>query len=388
MLAATGPNVPTDRKLRPGQAQGRAHPGRRARRGHRGRSDLRAPTGTIPLDLETRFWNAYGILRSTIEPATRARRLYRCVFYASLALMLLCQFYFLFGGAVHKQLTMLREQSYVLNGQLQAVQLPLTSPAVGAATLESKEVIEQRIQQNQLDRSAYAGLASMLVWLSSQQLEVSLATLEIVLEFLATYVLPALYGLLGACAFVLRQLSADIGQLRFADDLRVRYTLRLNIGLLAGLAVGWFISPDQDASVVANLSPLALAFVAGYGSDLLFAVLDRIVAAFSTEPAPGARPARGARRAAGAAPPAPARGRAALGRRASAAGAAEPMVLTRNRRRRRPREPIGAGGERGERVALVREQALSWPRSGCSTGWSASRLPALTVIRLTSGARS
>ena len=65
----------------------------------------------IPLDLETRFWNAYGILRSTIEPATRARRLYRCVFYASLALMLLCQFYFLFGSAVHNQLTPLREQS-------------------------------------------------------------------------------------------------------------------------------------------------------------------------------------------------------------------------------------------------------------------------------------
>ncbi|HEX5795942.1 MAG TPA: hypothetical protein VFY19_08880, partial [Geminicoccaceae bacterium] len=168
-----------------------------------------------------------------------------------------------------------------------------SSPTVEAVTLESKDVIEQRIRQNQLDRSAYAGLASMLVWLPSQQLEVSLATLEIVLEFLATYVLPALYGLLGACAFVLRQLSADMGQLRFAHDLRVRYTLRLNIGLLAGLAVGWFISPDQNASVVANLSPLALAFVAGYGSDLLFAVLDRIVAAFSTEPeapAQGAQP--------------------------------------------------------------------------------------------------
>lgn len=239
---------------------------------------------TIPLDLETSFWKAYGILRSTIEPTTRARRLYRCVFYVSLALMLGCQFYFLFGGAVHKQLTQLREQSYVLSGQLQAIEQPATA-AVGAALApESKDVIERRIEQNQRDRKAYAGLASKLVWLPSQELEVSLATLEIVLEFLATYVLPALYGLLGACAFVLRQLSADIGQLRFANDLRVRYTLRLNIGLLAGLAVGWFISPDQNASVVANLSPLALAFVAGYGSDLLFAALDRIVNAFTAQP--------------------------------------------------------------------------------------------------------
>jgi hypothetical protein len=31
----------------------------------------------IDLDLETRFWNAYGVLRRTIEPATKARRFYR-----------------------------------------------------------------------------------------------------------------------------------------------------------------------------------------------------------------------------------------------------------------------------------------------------------------------
>lgn len=238
----------------------------------------------IDLALETRFWKAYGILRSTIEPTTRARRLYRCVFYTSLALMLLCQFYFLFGSAVHRQLTQLREQSYVLSGQMQATAPSAQPPVVGALPVESSEVIERRLTQNRLDREAYARLASGLVWLPSQQLEVSLATLEIVLDFLATYVLPALYGLLGACAFVLRQLSADIAELGFANDLRVRYTLRLNIGLLAGLAVGWFITPDQNASVIASLSPLALAFVAGYGSDLLFAVLDRIVNAFSAPP--------------------------------------------------------------------------------------------------------
>jgi hypothetical protein len=95
-------------------------------------------------------------------------------------------------------------------------------------------------------------------------------------------VLPALYGLLGACAFVLRQLSDEIGKLRFAYDRKVQYTLRLNIGMLGGLAIGWFINPGESGSVAASLSPLALAFVAGYGSDLLFALLDRIVAAFVT----------------------------------------------------------------------------------------------------------
>ena len=245
-------------------------------------ADRLCGTGSdIDLALETRFWKAYGILRSTIEPTTRARRLYRCVFYVSLALMLLCQFYFLFGSAVHRQLIQLREESHVLSSQMEASAPDLQPVAAGALPAESSELIERRLMQNKLDREAYARLASWVIWLPSEQLEVSLATVEIVLDFLATYVLPALYGLLGACAFVLRQLSADIAELRFANDLKVRYTLRLNIGLLAGLAVGWFISPDQNASVIANLSPLAVAFVAGYGSELLFAVLDRVVNAFS-----------------------------------------------------------------------------------------------------------
>jgi hypothetical protein len=95
-----------------------------------------------------------------------------------------------------------------------------------------------------------------------------------------------LYGLLGACAYVLRQLSDEIGKLTYANDARVRYALRLNIGLLAGLAVGWFVRPGAGDAALVSLSPLALAFVAGYGCELFFVLLDRIVQAFA--PAAGA----------------------------------------------------------------------------------------------------
>jgi hypothetical protein len=208
----------------------------------------------IDLDLETRFWNAYGVLRRTIEPATKARRFYRLVFYGALALMLLVQSYYLIGSQVHERL-----QDTAL------------------ANLE-----------------VYGNMApGLLFFIPGLSADVAVALLKTILDFVAAYLLPALYGLLGACAFVLRQLCNDVSTLRFADDSRVRYTLRLNIGVLAGLAVGWFIDPTQGGSVVANLSPLALAFVAGYGSDLLFAVLDRIVNAFSAPPAAEA-PATGA----------------------------------------------------------------------------------------------
>jgi hypothetical protein len=213
----------------------------------------------IDLALETRFWDAYGILRRTIEPATAARRFYRRVFYGALAVMLLVQSYFLIGSQVHERLQ----------------------------------------DTNIVNLEVYANMApSFLFFIPGLSAEIAVALLKTILDFVAAYLLPALYGLLGACAFVLRQLCNDVSTLRFADDSRVRYTLRLNIGVLAGLAVGWFIDPTQEGSVVANLSPLALAFVAGYGSDLLFAVLDRIVNAFSTQPAaeapaPGAHPVAG-----------------------------------------------------------------------------------------------
>jgi hypothetical protein len=219
----------------------------------------------IDLDLETRFWDAYGILRRTIEPATKARRFYRIWFYSALALMLLVQGYYLIGSHVHERF----------------VSLQVMDPTSLAPT----ELAAITAQQAMYSDFA-PGFLFFMPWLSG---EIAVALLKTILDIVAAYLLPTLYGLLGACAFVLRQLSHDISTLQFADDSRVRYTLRLNIGMLAGLAVGWFIDPTQQGSVVANLSPLALAFVAGYGSDLLFAVLDRIVNAFTAPPADPAR---------------------------------------------------------------------------------------------------
>lgn len=89
------------------------------------------------------------------------------------------------------------------------------------------------------------------------------------------YVLPLLYGLLGAFAFVLRRLSDKIKNLQFTEELKINYNLRINLGALSGLAIGWFLTPDKIS--LAALSPLALAFLAGYSVELLFTIMDRLV---------------------------------------------------------------------------------------------------------------
>lgn len=104
-----------------------------------------------------------------------------------------------------------------------------------------------------------------------------------VLNVLQTYVLPPLYGWLGAIAYVLRRLISEIAARTYDEDNNISYTMRIYLGILAGLAVGWFFSstalPGPD--VLRVLSPLALAFLAGYSVELLFSAMDKLLEAFS-----------------------------------------------------------------------------------------------------------
>jgi TRAP-type C4-dicarboxylate transport system permease small subunit len=104
--------------------------------------------------------------------------------------------------------------------------------------------------------------------------------------------LGAYHGLLGANAHILRALSIEIKRLSFTSDLKIRYWLRLFLGMLAGIAIGW-VSIPSDQILDGNLNTeslgiqssisLPLAFLAGYSVELLFAAMDRIISAFSSQ---------------------------------------------------------------------------------------------------------
>jgi hypothetical protein len=86
---------------------------------------------------------------------------------------------------------------------------------------------------------------------------------------ISTCVLPVLYALLGACAYLLQA---------FSDQLRTRTftlsdatTARFIIAAIGGMVVGLFnnFTLAQGASV----SPLAIAFLVGYAADIFFSFL-------------------------------------------------------------------------------------------------------------------
>jgi hypothetical protein len=79
---------------------------------------------------------------------------------------------------------------------------------------------------------------------------------------------------------VVRSLARDTRERLYRRENDIPNTLRILLGALAGLAIGWFLKP-QDVSGFNAISPFALAFVAGYSVDLLFTFLDKIVNAFS-----------------------------------------------------------------------------------------------------------
>ena len=103
---------------------------------------------------------------------------------------------------------------------------------------------------------------------------------QYLLHVLHLYILPLLYGLVGACAYILRSLSQDIKNFTFASVSHPGYLTRLLLGGLSGLAIGWFVSPESMAAAK-TLSPLAIAFVAGYSVELLFAAMDKVALFFS-----------------------------------------------------------------------------------------------------------
>lgn len=96
--------------------------------------------------------------------------------------------------------------------------------------------------------------------------------------------LPLLLGWLGAYAFILRNMTKEISENSFAKSSALRHIVRLGLGALAGFASTWLLTPETVGGVqLKNVPAWALAFIAGYGIELVFSFMDRIIGAFTTK---------------------------------------------------------------------------------------------------------
>lgn len=102
-------------------------------------------------------------------------------------------------------------------------------------------------------------------------------------------ILPALYALLGTCAYLLRSFSEGMTSRTFVPS--HSDSARFLIAAIGGAVVGLFnnFTITQQASI----PPLAIAFLVGYAVDVFFSFLEGLIQAFtkskngsSTPPAP------------------------------------------------------------------------------------------------------
>jgi hypothetical protein len=101
---------------------------------------------------------------------------------------------------------------------------------------------------------------------------------------ISSSVLPIILGLMGACAFVIRLISEQIKNSTFSSSSPVRHRVRVALGGLAGVVIGF-----GGVANASTLSSSALAFIAGYAVEPVFSTFDSIAEKFgrSTSSASG-----------------------------------------------------------------------------------------------------
>jgi hypothetical protein len=106
-----------------------------------------------------------------------------------------------------------------------------------------------------------------------------------------TYLLTLAFGFLGACVRVLREIHNRLQDFTLAPSLFARYQARILLGMVAGPTIGLFFSQDGHLlslstsstnlpSLSTQLPAVAIAFVAGFSIEILFAILDRFIKIF------------------------------------------------------------------------------------------------------------
>lgn len=161
-----------------------------------------------------------------------------------------------------------------------------TSDSLRASLVRQREELDIRVQ---LLDDREAGL--------SRRIQAGYETLERILPFVnwnelrnvitpvativAVLVLPVLYGALGTCAFVLRTVYAEMVERSFDGRRTGEFMVRIFLGMLSGVSLQWLLVREGQA-IPGGVTPAVLAFLGGYGVELLFAAIDRILSTVIT----------------------------------------------------------------------------------------------------------
>lgn len=157
--------------------------------------------------------------------------------------------------------------------EIEAIDMDLESLSAEKLSEESRKLKRERtaiMQQMEEDKAR-------------QKMFLAIFSAQSVINALQQYFLPLSYGLLGAITFILRSLSVQVHLHTYSHESEINFRLKLALGALTGMAVGWFFPSElSDSELPGSFSPLALAFLFGYNVDVFFAIMDQFVSRINT----------------------------------------------------------------------------------------------------------
>jgi hypothetical protein len=163
---------------------------------------------------------------------------------------------------------------------------PGGSEALRAALVRQREEADVRVQalddrEGGLIRRIQAGyetldrILPLVNWDELRNVITPVATIVAVL------ILPVLYGALGTCAYVLRTVYAEMVERSFDGRRTGEFMVRIFLGMLSGVSLQWLLVREGQP-IPGGVTPAVLAFLGGYGVELLFAAIDRILSTVIT----------------------------------------------------------------------------------------------------------
>jgi len=270
-------------------------------------------SGSINVETETAFWLALNALSNAAAPATPAtirltstqdkdgklalakvfikaiQRYRRITFIFLLLAIILNSYWFVASRTLDnlgKVYTEIAETNDKINTNKEIIAGLTPKPAKTQADLDTLSKaktanlgLTDKIRNLTTDALSHdAVLKVLLPGISTKNNE---GIAEVVLEYLKSIIgltiLPLVLGGLGACVFVVRKIGDLVRANAYDPDTSFSFRLRIYLGCIAGLVAAQF-----DIFQDSNLSPLAFAFLAGYGIEIFFSALDRLVGAFGT----------------------------------------------------------------------------------------------------------
>jgi hypothetical protein len=121
-------------------------------------------------------------------------------------------------------------------------------------------------------------------WGSDQSEAGAVQHVAVAVGVLGNYILPVLYGTLGAMGSMLRQFNRRLAERLLTPRDRRAAHIRVMLGIMTGACIGLFFNssagPAQATGLggaAVTLSASAVAFLAGYGVEAVFRTLDGLI---------------------------------------------------------------------------------------------------------------